>query len=197
MVCPPLTRRLRNGKAGWMSVDVVWVLRAWTSRGVRACACMWWTASRGICQATARPFAVLSPVERLLRMPGPRVTVMKSGLRLRLPSCSLSDCSRVDASSAGADGSECRDLFTRSARLCACESRARRGLMPLLPLLSAVIRSWKWSAAKSFSFSDEGSTVTVFSRIEADVSSLNWLAVVKYSNRTLDGLPGRFNCQRQ
>jgi hypothetical protein len=33
------------------------------------------------CHATARPFAVSRPVNRLLRMPGPLVTEMKSGSR--------------------------------------------------------------------------------------------------------------------
>ena len=50
-------------------------------RGVRAWACMWWTPTRGICHATERPLAVSRPVERLERMPGPRVTETKSGLR--------------------------------------------------------------------------------------------------------------------
>ena len=33
----------------------------------------------GTCHATASPFAVSKPTERLARIPGPRVTDMKSG----------------------------------------------------------------------------------------------------------------------
>lgn len=79
-VCPPEIRRVRKGKVG---EGVEREEREKTRRGVRAWACMWWTARRGICQAVERPLAVSRPVARLERMPGPRVTEMKSGLSLR------------------------------------------------------------------------------------------------------------------
>ncbi|GKT54865.1 LOW QUALITY PROTEIN: collagen alpha-2(I) chain [Colletotrichum tofieldiae] len=51
--------------------------RAETRRGVRAWACMWFTATSGTCHAAARPFAVARPEARFADMPGPRVTVTK------------------------------------------------------------------------------------------------------------------------
>ena len=45
---------------------------------------MWLTATRGICHATAKPFAVSRPVIKDARIPGPRVTVMKSGSLLEV-----------------------------------------------------------------------------------------------------------------
>jgi len=82
-VCPPDTRSVRKGKVGESGVVGVEVgERADTSRGVSACACIWWIPSRGTCHAVARPLAVSRPVERLERIPGPRVTEMKSGFLL-------------------------------------------------------------------------------------------------------------------
>ena len=78
-VCPPEIRRVRKGKVG---EGVEREEREETRRGVRAWACMWLIARRGICQAVARPLAVSRPVARLERMPGPRVTETKSGLSL-------------------------------------------------------------------------------------------------------------------
>ena len=77
-VWPPETRREKNGKGGLRVGEAE--LRAETRRGVSACACMWCTPTKGICQAIARPLAVSRPVKRLERMPGPRVTEMRSGL---------------------------------------------------------------------------------------------------------------------
>lgn len=82
-VWPPETSRERNGKAGAALGELP--ERADTRRGVSACACMWLTPTRGIRHATARPFAVSSPVARLERIPGPRVTEMKSGLEHPVP----------------------------------------------------------------------------------------------------------------
>ena len=103
-VCPPETRRERKGYDGCtvLSFSLLAVVssgdscipglvaslspssfslrsRASTSRGVRACACMWLTPTSGTCHAVASPLAVSMPVERFERIPGPRVTVTKSG----------------------------------------------------------------------------------------------------------------------
>ena len=71
---------MRKGNAGAASGQLP--ERAETRRGVSACACMWLTPTRGICHATAKPFAVSNPVLRLERIPGPRVTEIMSGLEL-------------------------------------------------------------------------------------------------------------------
>ena len=81
-VWPPEIRRVRKGKVGLGRALVRWEVSAETRRGVRAWACMWLTARSGICQAVERPLAVSRPVARLERIPGPRVTEMKSGLSL-------------------------------------------------------------------------------------------------------------------
>ena len=83
-VWPPEIRRVRKGKLGLRVGSVVKEESAETRRGVRAWACMWLTPRSGICQAVERPLAVSRPVARLERMPGPRVTETKSGLRLRI-----------------------------------------------------------------------------------------------------------------
>lgn len=94
-VWPPEIRTDKNGNSGSAGGTVVpdlkrsrtedlydlgfWA-RAETSLGVRAWACIWCTPTRGMFQATARPLAVSRPVKRFARMPGPRVTEMKSGI---------------------------------------------------------------------------------------------------------------------
>ena len=93
---------------------------AWadTRRGVKAWACIWFTPTRGIPHATARPLAVPMPVLRHWSIPGPRVTQMKSGffLNTHFPSDrtgTARDCSSVNRV---ARGRLCNDFAIKVAR---------------------------------------------------------------------------------
>lgn len=100
-VWPPETRSERNGKEGVGSM--LPEARAETSRGVNACACIWFTPSSGTCHATAKPLAVLSPASRLERIPGPRVTETKSGFFLSPHFPSAENTEMVTEGSSGED----------------------------------------------------------------------------------------------
>ena len=118
-MCPPESRSDRNGKTGygWYGVLVEERLSAETRRGVRACACIWLTPSRGICHAIARPLAVSRPVDREERIPGPRVTEMKSGLRFWTGQPWTVMAGVDDKAVLGISGSERRLLAIRVPRL--------------------------------------------------------------------------------
>lgn len=75
---------------------------------------------KGTFHANARPLAVSSPTERLLRIPGPRVAATRLGF-----------------------GHVCNAVWIRGAREVWCEWRATRGWMPRNASLLAVIFSWK------------------------------------------------------
>ena len=133
-VWPPEIRRVRKGKVG---EGVVWEVREETRRGVRAWACMWWTARRGICQAVERPLAVSRPVARLERMPGPRVTEMKSGLSLWIGGWLGGSRVSARAGSGGLSplllgmlGRALMALLTRMARFSWCDSKDLIGCTP-------------------------------------------------------------------
>lgn len=114
-VCPPDARMERNGNSGVM----VWFGEesesAETRRGVKRCACIWCTPTKGICHATERPFAVSRPTKRLARIPGPRVTDIKSGFWRLLPSCSVTTF-LLSFSESTADGRCVNALLTSFAR---------------------------------------------------------------------------------
>lgn len=152
MVCPPDTSRVKKGKAGSRSWRLL-VLdsRACTRRGVRAWACMWLIPSSGTCHATAKPFAVCNPVERLGRRPGPRVMEMKSGFFLWTHWFAVrtgieGEVQPLDVAEAG--GSERNASTIKGARCALCDCRDTTGWIPRYSALSAVTFSWKWSCAE-------------------------------------------------
>lgn len=122
---------MRKGNAGLVLHKVEDSEREDTSLGVNACACMWLTPKRGICHATARPFAVSSPVIRLDCIPGPRVTVIKFGRSrsVKEPQEALLTCIAFVhvADSPDLSGKDWRALLTSSARDFWCDSRATSG----------------------------------------------------------------------
>lgn len=118
-VWPPDTSNEKKGKLGWTGT-ICGSARAETRRGVKAWACMWFTPTRGIPHATARPLAVSMPVARQDNIPGPRVTDMKSGffLAIHVPLARTEiarHCSSMDDS---LGGRLCSDFAIKTARFC-------------------------------------------------------------------------------
>lgn len=140
--CPPETRIERKGKSG---VGIPELLSsAETNRGVKRWACIWCTPTRGICHATARPFAVSRPVERFERIPGPLVTDMKSGFLYSINPLLSRRRMAFSARSSSDAGRLRKALSTSFARFSRCESSATIGWIPLYCLVSAVMFSRKW-----------------------------------------------------
>lgn len=85
-----------------------------------ACACIWFTARSGHCQAIDSPLAVLSPVDKLPRIPGPRVTEMKVGFwrRVSFPSVRMGIVNGRGVDSRGGSGRKGSALAIRVARFC-------------------------------------------------------------------------------
>ena len=134
---PPEMRRVRKGKVGWGVREGGREVSAETRRGVRAWACMWLTARSGICQAVERPLAVSRPVARLERIPGPRVTEMKSGLSLWIGVwlCGVRVSLRPGSEGLsqlllGASGRALIALLIRRARFSWCDSKDLIGCTP-------------------------------------------------------------------
>jgi hypothetical protein len=84
-VCPPLTSSDRNGNCGSippfspLSSSAFARSKLDTNLGVSACACIWCTPTNGTPHAKLNPFATSIPVFRFALMPGPLVTLTKSG----------------------------------------------------------------------------------------------------------------------